>query len=146
MPTGSSVGWRMPAAAFRREMHLKGAFFDVLSDYQDARLACAAQSAACNAVHHLEQRLARWLLMAYDRLGTCEFGLTQEFLAMILGSTRPTVTVIAGALQKTGLITHRRGHVTIVDRERLESTSCECYGVITDTLQGVINRALARAT
>jgi Mn-dependent DtxR family transcriptional regulator len=88
-------------------------------------------------VHTFEQRLARWLLMAYDRMGTDEFPLTQEFVAMMLGANRPTVTVVAGTLQKAGLITYHRGRVTILDREKLESASCECYRVATDLLQNV---------
>jgi Mn-dependent DtxR family transcriptional regulator len=95
------------------------------------------QSTACNAVHSVEQRLARWLLMAHDRVGRNEFPLTQEFVAMMLGATRPTVTVIAGTLQRAGLITYHRGHLTIVDREKLESASCECYRTATDLLRNV---------
>jgi Mn-dependent DtxR family transcriptional regulator len=85
------------------------------------------QSTACNAVHSVEQRLARWLLMARDRMGSEEFPLTQEFAAMMLGATRPTVTVVAGTLQRAGLITYHRGRVTIVDGRQLEQASCECY-------------------
>jgi CRP-like cAMP-binding protein len=70
------------------------------------------QSTACSAVHTIEQRLARWLLMAHDRMESEEFPLTQEFAAMMLGATRPTVTVVAGTLQKAGLITYHRGQVT----------------------------------
>ena len=78
------------------------------------------QSTACNAVHSVEQRLARWLLMAQDRMGRDDFPLTQEFVAMMLGATRPTVSVVAGTLQKAGLITYHRGHVTVVNRQKLE--------------------------
>jgi Crp-like helix-turn-helix domain len=95
------------------------------------------QSTACNAVHTVEQRLARWLLMAQDRIGHNDFPLTQEFAAMMLGVSRPTVTVVAGTLQKAGLITYRRGHVTIVDRQALEQASCECYRVATELLRRV---------
>jgi hypothetical protein len=95
------------------------------------------QSTACNAVHSVEQRLARWLLHAQDRMETDEFPLTQEFVAMMLGATRPTVTVVAGTLQKAGLITYHRGHVTIVDRGKLEAASCECHRAATELLKGV---------
>ena len=98
------------------------------------------QSTACNAVHSVEQRLARWLLLAHDRVGKDEFPLTQEFVAMMLGVSRPTVTVVAGTLQKAGLITYQRGHVTIVDREKLESASCECYRTATNLLKNVTAR------
>src|SRR4030081_3743464 len=77
------------------------------------------------------------LLMAHDRLRTREFPPTQEFVAMMLGASRPTVTVVAGILQKAGLITYHRGRVTIVDREKLESASCECYRTATDLLRNV---------
>jgi Mn-dependent DtxR family transcriptional regulator len=75
--------------------------------------------------------------MAQDRMGTDKFPLTQEFVAMMLGATRPTVTVVAGTLQKAGLITYHRGRVTVLDREKLESASCECYRVATSLLQAV---------
>jgi CRP-like cAMP-binding protein len=78
-------------------------------------------------VHSVEQRLARWLLMAHDRMAADQFPLTQEFAAMMLGATRPTVTVVAGVLQRAGLITYHRGIVRVLDRERLEAASCECY-------------------
>jgi len=95
------------------------------------------QSTACNASHSVEQRLARWLLMAHDRMGGREFPLTQEFVAMMLGAARPTVSVVAGTLQNAGLIKYRRGNVTIVDREELESASCECYRAAADLLRHV---------
>ena len=89
----------------------------------------------------VEQRLARWLLMARDRMGSDNFPLTQEFVAMMLGASRPTVTIVASTLQKAGLITYRRGQVTIVDRESLEAASCECYRATTDLLNAVTQRA-----
>jgi len=95
------------------------------------------QSTACNAIHSVEQRLARWLLLAHDRVGTDHFPLTQEFVAMMLGASRPTVTVVAGILQKAGLITYHRGTITIVDREKLELASCECYRTVTKPLRNV---------
>jgi Mn-dependent DtxR family transcriptional regulator len=95
------------------------------------------QSTACNAVHSVEQRLARWLLMAQDRMGTDAFPLTQEFAAMMLGASRPTVTVVAGTLQKAGLIRYHRGQITILNRRKLESASCECYRAATQLLLAV---------
>src|SRR2546427_7821602 len=95
------------------------------------------QPTACNAVHSVEQRLARWLLMAQDRIGADEFPLTQEFVAMMLGASRPTVTVVAGTLQKAGLITYHWGVIRILDRERLEDVSCECYRATTELLRTV---------
>jgi CRP-like cAMP-binding protein len=129
--------YRMTADAFRREMDRRGAFYDVLTKFGQALVGFIMQSTACNAVHSVEQRLARWLLMAQDRMGTDEFPLTQEFAAMMLGATRPTVTVVAGTLQRAGLITYHRGRVTVLDRENLEAASCECYRVATDLLRSV---------
>ena len=129
--------YRMKVDAFRREVDRHGAFHELMVHFAQALFGFVAQSTACNAVHSVEQRLARWLLMARDRMGSDEFPLTQEFVAMMLGATRPTVTVVAGTLQKAGLITYHRGHVTIVDRERLEAASCECYRAATNLLNAV---------
>jgi CRP-like cAMP-binding protein len=95
------------------------------------------QSTACNAVHSVEQRLARWLLMAQDRMESQDFPLTQEFAAMMLGATRPTVSLVASTLQRAGLITYSRGRVKVLDRAKLEESSCECYRVATNLLRGV---------
>ena len=84
------------------------------------------QIAACNRLHEVDERLARWLLMCADRIGSNSIPLTQEFLAQMLGTRRSSVTVAAGILQKAGLISHTRGDVEIVDRTRLEEAACEC--------------------
>ena len=88
-----------------------------------------AQFAACNRLHEVEERLARWLLMVQDRLDDPTLRLTQEFLAMMLGARRSTVTVVAGTLQRSGLIEYKRGQVKILDRPALENTACECYHI-----------------
>ena len=129
--------YRMPVKAFRAEMDRRGRFYELLTRYALALVGIVMQSTACNAVHTVEQRLARWLLLAHDRVGKDDFPLTQEFVAMMLGATRPTVTIVAGTLQKAGLITYHRGHLTIVDRERLEAASCECYRATTDLVSRV---------
>jgi CRP-like cAMP-binding protein len=85
------------------------------------------QLSACNRVHEVEERLARWLLMVEDRYGLSELPLTQEFLSEMLGTRRSTVTVVAGTLQRGGLIEYYRGHIKILDRDRLEDAGCECY-------------------
>ncbi len=133
--------YRMTADAFRREMDRRGVFYELLTHYAQALIGFIMQSTACNAVHSVEQRLARWLLMAQDRMSSDDFPLTQEFVAMMLGASRPTVTIVAGTLQKAGLITYRRGQVTIVDRQGLEAASCECYRATTDLLNAVTRRA-----
>jgi len=136
----TDVCYTMSAKAFRQEMDRRGAFYDLLTRYGQALVGFIMQSTACNAVHSVEQRLSRWLLLAHDRVGNDEFPLTQEFAAMMLGTSRPTVTVVAGTLQKAGLIKYHRGHVTIVDRENLEAASCECYQTVTELLKAVTHR------
>jgi CRP-like cAMP-binding protein len=132
-----SVCFKMSAFACREEMNRKGAFYELLTLFTQALLGFVMQSAACNAVHTVEERLARWLLMARDRVEADEFPLTQEFAAMMLGATRPTVSVVAGTLQRAGLITYRRGVVTILDREALEEAACECYRTATTLINSV---------
>ena len=90
----------------------------------------ATQIAACNRLHEVEERLARWLLMSADRVGTTSLGLTQEVLGQMLGTRRSSVTVAAGILQKAGLISYTRGDVRIVQRAKLEQAACECYGLM----------------
>jgi CRP-like cAMP-binding protein len=90
----------------------------------------AAQHAACNRLHALEERCARWLLMTHDRVDGDVLPLKQQFLAEMLGVHRPAVTIAAGDLQKAGVIRYTRGKVTVLDREALEDAACECYGII----------------
>ena len=130
----------MSAEAFRREMDRRDAFYELLTRYSQALVGFIMQSTACNALHTVEQRLARWLLMAHDRMGKNVFPLTQEFVAMMLGASRPSVTIVAGTLQKAGLITYHRGVLTIVDRERLEAASCECYRRTTQLMSNVTRK------
>lgn len=89
-----------------------------------------AQLAACNRLHDMDQRLARWLLMCQDRIDSENLPLTHEFIAQMLGSGRPTVTIAAGVLERAGLIANTRGSVKILNRKRLEDAACECYRVI----------------
>ena len=102
--------------------------------YVQAQLLQSAQSAACNAKHNMEQRLARWLLLCSDRVHTETFNLSHEFLADMLGSTRPTVSIAAGSLKEEGLIDYNRGVIRILDAKRLEERACECYQVIKNYL------------
>ena len=95
----------------------------------------SSQVAACNRLHEVEERLARWLLMCQDRIGGNQVPLTQEFLAHMLGTRRASVTVAAGILQKAGLITYHRGLVKIESRSMLEDAVCECYGAMSQQLQ-----------
>lgn len=136
--------YRMKADAFRWEMDRRGVFYDVLTRYAQALIGFIVQSTACNAVHSVEQRLARWLLMARDRMESDHFVLTQEFVAMMLGASRPTVTIVASTLQRAGLISYHRGRLTIVDGEGLEAASCECYRATTDLMKAAMKSARAR--
>lgn len=122
--------WRMGAREFRRELEANAPFRMLLLCYNEALQAQVTQTAACNGRHELEQRLARWLLMAHDRAGGDELPLTQEFMAMMLGVHRPSITVTAGILQRAGLIRYSNGRVTVLDRPSLEAASCECYGAV----------------
>jgi CRP-like cAMP-binding protein len=138
------VCYRMTADAFRREMDRRGVFYVLLTHFAQALVGFVMQSTACNAVHSIEQRLARWLLMARDRVESNGFPLTQEFAAMMLGASRPTVSVVAGTLQRAGLIKYHRGHVTILDGAALEEASCECYRTATDLLNRVTSSRSTR--
>lgn len=88
------------------------------------------QIAACNRLHEVEERLARWILMTQDRIGSTRLPLTQEFLAQMLGTRRASVTVAAGALQRAGMIAYTRGSVTILDPKMLAETACDCYAIV----------------
>jgi CRP-like cAMP-binding protein len=124
--------FRMPADAFRAEAVPGGELAGLLLRYTQAVFHQVARSAACNQVHPIGQRCARWLLMSHDRVGKDQFELTQEFLAQMLGVRRARVGVAAGALQKAGHIKYARGRITVVDRAGLEGASCECYRAIRD--------------
>ncbi len=102
----------------------------LLNHYALRRALQVAQVAACNRLHEIEQRLARWLLLTHDRVENDYFPITHEVLAQMLGSGRPSVTVAAGTLQKAGLIGYTRGHVRILNRSGLEHLACECYGIM----------------
>jgi len=126
-------GWarRMAADAFGELFANNPTFRRLLQRYTMAVFNVAAQSVACNRLHPLTERCAKWLLNSQDRIGTHEFSLTHEFLAMMLGVRRPGVSIAAATLQNAGLIRYSRGHVTILDRLGLEAASCECHRVTT---------------
>ena len=121
---------QMPVKAFKELIGQPGIFQDCVRRYAQGLLIQVMQSTACMALHGVQERCCRWLLMAHDRVHRDEFELSHEFLAMMLGSTRPTVTVVAGTLQKAGLIRYKHGRITIVDRDDLEAASCECYRTV----------------
>ena len=120
------ISGRSLQAAFRTlpELQMKLSRYAVLQGMQ------AAQTAACNRLHEVRQRFARWILMAQDRVDAGTLPLTHDFLANMLGTDRPSVSLAAGALQSEKVIRYRRGVVEILNRKRLESCACECYGII----------------
>jgi len=120
----------LPSAVFRAEMQARGALFEAVQRYSQGLMTLMMQSAACLALHEVQQRCCRWLLMTQDRVRSDSFDLSHEFLAMMLGATRPTVTVVAGSLQKSGLIAYKRGRISILDRKGLQAASCECYATV----------------
>jgi CRP-like cAMP-binding protein len=135
--------WRIPAsdlraAGARPPASAPGAadggaiLADLMQRYGQALFEQVSQTAACNRLHALEQRCARWLLMTHDRVDGDELALTQEFLSYMLGVRRAGVTEACGTLQRSGLIRYRHGHITIVDREGLEAATCECYAAAAD--------------
>jgi CRP-like cAMP-binding protein len=127
-------GFSCTVETARKEFRRGGIFHELMLRYVQAQLLQAAQSAACNAKHNMEQRLARWLLLCSDRVHTETLNLSHEFLADMLGSTRPTVSIAAGSLKEEGLIDYNRGVIRILDAKRLEDRACECYQVIKNYL------------
>jgi CRP-like cAMP-binding protein len=128
VPDGSAE--ILSLAEFRIELDRRGAFHECIQRYSQGLFTLMMQSTACMALHEVQERCCRWLLMTHDRVRQDRFHLSHEFLAMMLGVTRPTVTVVAGTLQRAGLITYTHGRITIVDRQSLEAQSCECYATI----------------
>jgi CRP-like cAMP-binding protein len=118
---------QVPAATLVQALKPGGTLDRLLQRYTLYRLRCANQTGACNTLHCVEERMSRWLLMAHDRAGKDEFLLTHQFLSELLGVRRQTVSIIAGTLQRAGLITYQRGILRVLDREGLEAASCECY-------------------
>jgi CRP-like cAMP-binding protein len=118
--------------AFRAQLKRGDGLLNQLHRYACYLLAEISQTAACNRLHRLEQRLARWLLMSHDQVRTNEFHETHEFLSHMLGTDRSEVTIAAGILRKAGLISYSRGKVKILDRKGLEEASCECYRIISN--------------
>jgi len=120
---------RIDAGIFRGELDRSPTLELIMLRYAHAFFNQVAQSAACAHLHRVEQRCCRWLLMTRDRMPSGDFLLTHEFLGMMLGVRRTTITDVMGSLQKAGLIRYRRGHVSILDHEALQQRACECYDI-----------------
>ncbi|WP_405029630.1 Crp/Fnr family transcriptional regulator [Methylibium sp.] len=122
--------FRLEAKLMMQEFNRAGPVLHLLLRYTQALITQMAQTAVCNRHHSLDQQLCRWLLLSLDRLHSAEIVMTQELIANMLGVRREGVTEAAGHLQKAGLIRYRRGHITVLDRTRLEERACECYAVV----------------
>lgn len=123
-------GFSIKAKVFREQSGESKELRSCLQKAVQGFLVQTAQTAACNRIHELEERLARWLLMCHDRIQSEQLPMTHEFLAMMLGTRRSSVSVAAGMLHKAGLIEYSRGHVTIKSRAHLLNAACECYQVV----------------
>ncbi len=136
---------RVRTEVFKEELRRSPALHRLVSCHMQALFSQISQSTVCNHFHTVEQRMCRWLLMCHDSVGTDQFPLTQEFLSQMLGVRRPTVTVIAGTLQKTGLITYSRGKMTILNRAGLEAAACECYEAVAKQTEHLFSGSLRTA-
>ena len=123
-------GYRLKSQLMKDEFNLSGPLMHLLLRYTQALITQMAQTAVCNRHHSVEQQLCRWLLLSLDRLDTHNLIMTQELIANMLGVRREGVTEAAGKLQRNGLIRYSRGHITVLDRPRLENAVCECYSVV----------------
>ncbi len=121
---------RISPAALRQAFNESKVLRTRLLRYMQALYTQVSQTAACNGHHGLEERLARWLLMAHDRAEGDQFPMTHEFMALMLGVRRSGVTVTASTLKQAGLISYANGRMTILDRPALEAVACECYGIV----------------
>ncbi len=129
---------RMDAEVFTAELARGEGLASIVQRYTQAFVSQLSQQVACNGLHSIQERCARWLLLTHDRVGADEFPLTQEFLAQMLGVRRASVTVVAGALQQAGFIRYGRGRVRVADRAGLEQASCDCYWVLREVFDRLI--------
>ncbi len=123
-------GYRLAGRLMMAEFNRAGAMMRLMLRYTQALMTQMSQTAVCNRHHSVEQQLCRWLLLTADRLPSNELTITQELIAGMLGVRREGITETAGNLQRAGLISYRRGHITVLDRSGLESRACECYNVV----------------
>lgn len=123
---------RIPANDLLAEFRKGGQLHDLMLRFMHAMFIQVTQTAACNRLHTLDQRLARWLLMTRDRIDGDQFTLTQEFLSRMLGVRRAGVSVAANSLRQMGLIDYRRGDIQVLDHHKLKNVACECYQVVKD--------------
>jgi CRP-like cAMP-binding protein len=132
------VASSISTAHFHTVLQKSEAIRNLMARYNEVLLAQIQQTAACNALHAVECRLARWLLQTRDRIDTDVLPLTQEFLSQMLGVRRTTVTLVARQLEQAGLIQNRRGRIVVVDRKGLEDVACECYAIVRDKISAAL--------
>jgi len=126
----AGCGYRLKGRLMMEEFNHAGPMMRLMLRYTQALITQISQTAVCNRYHSIEQQLCRWLLLTIDRLPSHELTMTQELIAGMLGVRREGITEAAGNLQRAGLISYRRGHITALDRSGLESRACECYNVV----------------
>ncbi|MEO4045904.1 Crp/Fnr family transcriptional regulator [Pseudomonas sp. CAU 1711] len=122
--------YRLPGQRLKDEFNRHGELLTLMLRYTQALITQMAQTAVCNRHHQIDQQLCRWLLLSLDRLPNNRLTMTQELIANMLGVRREGVTEAAGKLQRAGVIEYNRGHITVLDRQKLEELSCECYAVV----------------
>jgi CRP-like cAMP-binding protein len=135
----AGYGYRLDRHVLKAEFDRAGPLQRLLLRYTQALMTQMAQTAVCNRHHSLEQQLCRWLLLTLDRLPAQELTMTQELVAGMLGVRREGVTEAAGKLQRAGLISYRRGHISVLNRKGLEAHACECYGVVKKEMDRLLN-------
>jgi CRP-like cAMP-binding protein len=126
----AGYGYRLTGRLMMEEFNRAGPMMRLMLRYTQALMTQMSQTAVCNRHHSVEQQLCRWLLLTLDRSPSNELTMTQELIAAMLGVRREGITETAGNLQRAGLISYRRGHITVLDRSGLESRTCECYNVV----------------
>jgi CRP-like cAMP-binding protein len=131
--------YRLERRKLKQEFDRAGLFQRILLRYTQALMTHMAQTAVCNRHHSVEQQLCRWLLLTLDRLPSNELVMTQELVASMLGVRREGITEAAGKLQRAGFISYRRGHIAVLDRSGLESSTCECYAVVRKELNRLLS-------
>jgi len=132
--------FRLPARRLQHEFRRSGRLQHLLLRYTQALITQVSQTAVCNRLHSVEQRLCRWLLLCHDRKDRSDLLMTQELIANMLGGRRESVTVAAGHLQDAGLIHYCRGRISVLDRDGLESNACECYRTVEDEVDRLFGR------
>lgn len=136
------TGLRMKASVFKKEVMEKvSPLNELVASYTHAFMVMTSQVAVCNRMHEMDERLSRWLMLIYNRTQREDFPLTQEFLAMMLGAHRPTVSTAASILQKAGFIRYSRGHMKILDPKGIERGACECLRIMESQFDKIFNQS-----